>query len=62
MKDLVDRVFWTFLQASTAVLVGGGVDLFDAGLWESAASGGLAAVVAAVSIYARRRLDIIPEQ
>ncbi|MEU8710928.1 hypothetical protein [Streptomyces sp. NPDC048663] len=45
-RDLAERVIWSFLGGTIAVLVGAGpADMFHASLWQAAGTGGIAAVV-----------------
>jgi len=45
-KDLAERVVWTFLGGTAAVVISSGpADMFHASFWQAAASGGMAAVV-----------------
>ncbi|RSN64046.1 hypothetical protein DMH12_04555 [Streptomyces sp. WAC 04229] len=47
--DLIERIIWTFLGASTTVaLAAGPADMLSASFWESVAIGGGAAVVTLV--------------
>ncbi|MFG3586634.1 hypothetical protein [Streptomyces sp. NPDC047990] len=58
-RDLAERVTWTFLGGTTAVLVGAGpADMFHASLWQAAGTGGLAAVVSLVKGLAARWRDV----
>ncbi|HEY6116969.1 MAG TPA: hypothetical protein VI172_13525 [Candidatus Dormibacteraeota bacterium] len=48
-RDLAERVIWTFLGGTTAVVTAAGpADMFHASLWQAAGVGGLAAVVSLV--------------
>ncbi|MCQ9178746.1 hypothetical protein KMT30_06815 [Streptomyces sp. IBSBF 2953] len=49
-RDLAERVVWTFLGGSTAVIVAssGPTEMFHATFWEAVGTGGVAAVVALV--------------
>jgi hypothetical protein len=48
-KDLAERVIWTFLGGTMAVIVAAGpADMFHASFWQAAAAGGFAAVVSLV--------------
>ncbi|MCX5335487.1 hypothetical protein [Streptomyces sp. NBC_00140] len=45
-RDLTERVIWTFLGGTTAVITAAGpVDMLHASFWEAVGVGGLAAVV-----------------
>lgn len=46
-KDLTERVVWTFLGGTAAVIAASGPgDMLNATFWQAAATGGIAAVVA----------------
>lgn len=48
-KDLTERVIWTFLGGTTAVVAAAGpADMLHASFWQAAGVGGLAAVVSLV--------------
>lgn len=49
-RDLAERVVWTFLGGSTAVIVAssGPTEMFHASFWEAVGTGGAAAVVSLV--------------
>ena len=48
-RDLAERVVWTFLGGTAAVVAASGpVDMFHASFWQAAGTGGLAAVVSLV--------------
>jgi hypothetical protein len=49
-RDLAERIVWTFLGGTTAVIVAssGPTEMFHASFWEAAGTGGVAAVVALV--------------
>lgn len=55
--DLIERIIWTFLGASSAVaLAGGPADMLSVSFWESVGVGGMAAVVTLVKgLFARIR-------
>jgi hypothetical protein len=45
-RDLAERVVWTFLGGTTAVIAAAGpADMFHASFWQAVGTGGLAAVV-----------------
>jgi hypothetical protein len=46
-RDLAERVTWTFLGGTAAVVTASGpADMFHASFWQAVGTGGLAAVVA----------------
>lgn len=48
-RDLAERVVWSFLGGTTAVVAASGpADMFHASFWQAAGVGGLAAVVSLV--------------
>ena len=48
-RDLAERVIWTFLGGTAAVIAAAGpADMFHASFWQAAGTGGLAAVVSLV--------------
>jgi hypothetical protein len=54
-KDLAERVIWTFLGGTAAVVVAAGpADMLHASFWKAAGVGGLAAVVSLVKGLAAR--------
>jgi len=54
-KDLAERVIWTFLGGTIAVVVAAGpADVLHASFWQAAATGGVAAVVSLVKGLAAR--------
>ena len=54
-KDLAERVIWTFLGGTTAVVVASGpADVLHASFWQAVATGGVAAVVSLVKGLAAR--------
>ncbi|MFE7973017.1 hypothetical protein [Streptomyces shenzhenensis] len=54
-KDVTERVIWTFLGGTTAVIVAAGpADMLHASFWEAVGTGGLAAVVSLVKGFAAR--------
>lgn len=56
-KDLAERVIWSFLGGTVAVLVAAGpADMLHVGFWKAASVGGLTAVVALVKGLAARGL------
>lgn len=56
-KDLAERVVWTFLGGTTAVVVASGpADMFHATFWQALGTGGVAAVVSLVKGLAARGL------
>lgn len=56
-KDLAERVIWSFLGGTVAVLVAAGpADMLHVGFWKAAGVGGLTAVVALVKGLAARGL------
>ena len=58
-RDFLERLIWTFFAASGGALAGAA--LFGWPAYEAAASAGLAAVVNAVTIFARWRLTVLPD-
>lgn len=54
-RDLAERVIWTFLGGTTAVVVASGpADMLHASFWQAAGTGGLAAVVSLLKGLAAR--------
>lgn len=54
-RDLAERVVWTFLGGTTAVIVAAGpADMFHASFWQAAGTGGVAAVVSLAKGLAAR--------
>jgi hypothetical protein len=54
-RDLVERVIWSFLGGTVAVVTAAGPgDMFNASFWQAAGVGGLAAVVSLVKGLAAR--------
>jgi hypothetical protein len=53
--DLAERIIWSFLGGTVAVIVAAGpADMFNASFWQAAATGGVAAVVSLVKgLFAR---------
>lgn len=46
VKDLAERVVWTFLGGTAAVVIAAGpADMFHASFWQAAVTGGVAATV-----------------
>ncbi|MEU9405023.1 hypothetical protein AB0E08_04845 [Streptomyces sp. NPDC048281] len=58
-RDLAERVIWTFLGGTTAVVVASGpADMFHASFWQAAGTGGVAAVVSLVKGLAARWVSV----
>jgi len=58
-KDLAERVIWTFLGGTAAVIVAAGpADMFHASFWQAAGTGGVAAVVSLVKGLAARWVSL----
>lgn len=54
-RDLAERVVWSFLGGSTAVIVAAGpADMFHASFWQAVGTGGVAAAVSLVKGLAAR--------
>jgi hypothetical protein len=54
-RDLAERIVWSFLGGTTAVVVAAGpADMFHASFWQAAGTGGLAAAVSLVKGLAAR--------
>jgi len=54
-KDIAERVIWTFLGGTTAVVVASGpADMLHASFWQAASVGGFAAVVSLVKGFIAR--------
>lgn len=54
-RDLAERVIWSFLGGTVAVVVAAGpADMFNASFWQAAGTGGVAAVVSLVKGLAAR--------
>lgn len=58
-RDIAERVFWTFIVAALANLVG--VTFLDVEIWKGAAMAGLSAVINIVVAIGRWRLSILPD-
>lgn len=59
-KDAAERLFWTAVQGSTAILTAqqlGWFDLGDGDLWKAAAAGGVGACFSFVKSLAATRLS-----
>jgi hypothetical protein len=59
LKDTTERVFWTFVQGSTAILTVdqfGWVDFGDMNIWKAAVAGGAAAVFSLIKAAASSRI------
>lgn len=54
----LERLVWTFIAAAGGGLVG--VPVLGISAWQAAGVAGLAAVVNAVTIFARYRLSVLP--
>jgi hypothetical protein len=58
-RDLAERVIWTFLGGTTAVVVAAGpADMFHASFWQAAGTGGVAAVVSLAKGLAARWVSL----
>jgi hypothetical protein len=54
-RDLAERIVWSFLGGTTAVVMAAGpADMFHASFWQAAGTGGLAAAVSLVKGLAAR--------
>jgi hypothetical protein len=58
-RDLAERVTWSFLGGTAAVVTASGpADMFHASFWQAAGTGGLAAVVSLVKGLAARWVNV----
>ena len=58
-RDLAERVIWTFLGGTAAVVTAAGPgDMFHASFWQAAGVGGLAAVVSLVKGLGARWISV----
>ena len=54
-RDLAERVVWSFLGGTTAVITAAGpADMFHASLWQAVGAGGIAAAVSLLKGLAAR--------
>lgn len=54
-RDLAERVVWSFLGGSAAVVIASGpADMFHASFWQAVGTGGVAAVISLVKGFAAR--------
>jgi len=58
LRDFLERLFWTFIVAALANLLGAA--LLDIEAWKMAAVTGGAAALDALAIFGRYRLSILP--
>jgi len=58
-QQVAERIMWTFVAAAGGGLAGG--PLLGVSTWQAAGIAGLAAVVNAVTIFARHRLSVLPD-
>lgn len=59
IPQVLERIVWTFVAAVGGGLLGG--PLLGVSAWQAAGVAGLAAAVNTVTIYARKRLSILPD-
>ncbi len=58
-RDLAERVIWSFLGGTAAVVAASGpADMFHASFWQAAGTGGLAAVVSLVKGLGARWISV----
>lgn len=60
LKDLAERIVWTFISAAGGTATGAAVFSLDLSVWEVAGLAGLGAVVNLVTLVARDRLAVLP--
>lgn len=60
IRDLAERILWTFVAAFLGALTGAAVLSLDVTALEAAAMAGLGAVANAVLVIARWRLSVLP--
>jgi len=60
IRDLLERLFWTFVSAFLGALAGAAVLDLNVDALQAAAMAGLGAVANAVLVIARWRLSVLP--
>lgn len=60
IRDLIERLFWTFVSAFLGALVGASVLSLDVDALQAAAIAGLGAAANALTVFARWRLTVLP--
>lgn len=60
IRDLLERLVWTFVSAFLGALVGASVLDLDVDAVQAAALAGLGAAANALTIFARWRLSVLP--
>lgn len=60
IRDLLERILWTFVAAFLGALTGAAVLSLDVSALQAAAMAGLGAVANAVLVFARWRLSVLP--
>lgn len=60
IRDLIERLFWTFVSAFLGALTGAAVFSLDVDALQAAALAGCGALINAVTILARWRLSVLP--
>lgn len=61
IRDLLERLVWTFVAAFVGALTGSAVLSLDVTALQAAAMAGLGAVANAVLVFARWRLSVLPD-
>lgn len=61
IRDLLERLVWTFVAAFVGALTGAAVLSLDVTALQAAAMAGLGAVANAVLVIARWRLSVLPD-
>lgn len=61
IRDLLERILWTFVAAFLGALTGAAVLSLDVTALQAAAMAGLGAVANAVLVFARWRLSVLPD-
>lgn len=61
IRDLLERLVWTFVAAFLGALTGAAVLSLDVTALQAAAMAGLGAVANAVLVIARWRLSVLPD-
>lgn len=61
IRDLLERILWTFVAAFVGALTGAAVLSLDVTALQAAAMAGLGAVANAVLVFARWRLSVLPD-
>ena len=60
IRDLIERLFWTFVSAFVGALVGSAVLDLGVDALQAAAVAGIGAAANALTVFARWRLSVLP--